>query len=208
MAGYGVDDVVPPPPPTNGQMTNGTTNGNMLTPYVVTDQRGYTLVKPAVTPKLMEMLALYGTAYITPTRVAIRPFTPEQLQAAKAGDPMWKSLVENQNAAKWVQDQVKAGGCVIGSASTLLMVLMSDRTVTVEPAPEIASVPVGTQEAKDAAKFPTMVVFAGDPDKKVSAPAAPGEDWMAKIGGPVGIAIIAGVAVGGIYLLTRKKKRY
>jgi hypothetical protein len=30
---------------------------------------------------------------------------------------------------------------------------------------------------------------------------------MAKLGGPVGVAVIAGVAVGGIYLLTRKKKR-
>jgi hypothetical protein len=77
------------------------------------------------------------------------------------------------------------------------------------PAPEtmseLSTRPVGSQEAKMTAALPYVAVFAGDPDKKV---AAPGDDWMAKLGGPVGIAVIAGVAVGGIYLLTRKKKTY
>lgn len=197
--GYGVDQPAPPPPPPNGMTTNG--NGAPMSPFVVKDERGYFLVKPAVRDQLMKTLATYGTTFLGgPTnRHIIKPYPPEMLAAT---DPQTKAIVESMNAAAWVKSQVDSGQVVFGLQSLLTGVL-SGQAVP-ENQSELGVFPVGSAEAKDAAKAPFAVVFGGDPDKKV---AAPGEDWMAKLGGPVGIAVIAGVAVGGIYLLTRKKKR-
>jgi hypothetical protein len=201
---YGYGDAVPatPPPPPNGTIVNGNGNGAAISPFVVKDERGYFLVKPAVRDQLMKTLATYGTTFLGgPTnRHIIRPYPPEMLAAT---DPTTKAIVESMNAAKWVKDQVAAGQVVFGLQSLLTGVL-SGQAVPDDQS-ELGVFPVGSMEAKDAAKAPFAVVFGGDPDKKV---AAPGEDWMAKVGGPIGIAVIAGVAVGGIYLLTRKKKRY
>lgn len=199
--GYGVDQPAPaPPPPPNGMTTNG--NGAAISPFVEKDARGYYLVKPAVREQLMKTLGTYGTTFLGgPTnRHIIKPIAPEILAAT---DPQTKAYVEGFNAAKWVKEQVAAGQVVFGLQSLLTGVLTGQAVP--ENQSELGVFPAGSQEAKDAAKAPFAVVFAGDPDKKI---AAPGEDWMAKIGGPVGIAVIAGVAVGGIYLLTRKKKRY
>jgi hypothetical protein len=179
--------------------TNG--NGAAVSPFVVKDERGYFMVKPAVREQLMKTLATYGTTFLGgPTnRHIIKPFPVEMLQAT---DPQTKAIVESMNAAAWIKSQLDAGQVVFG-LQTLLTGVLSGQAVP-ENQSELGVFPVGSQEAKDAAKAPFAVVFAGDPDKKV---AAPGDDWMAKIGGPIGIAVIAGVAVGGIYLLTRKKKR-
>jgi hypothetical protein len=202
--GYGteVPPAAPPPPPNGAVVPNG--NGAPLSPYVVRDERGYFLVKPAVREQLMKTLSTYGTTFLGgPTnRHIIKPFAPEILAAAQAGDANAKALVDGYNAAKWVKDQLAAGQVVFG-LQTLLTGVLSGQAVP-ENQSELGVFPTGSAEAKDAAKAPFAVVFAGDPDKKV---AAPGEDWMAKIGGPIGVAVIAGVAVGGVYLLTRKKKR-
>jgi hypothetical protein len=175
--GYGVDQpAAPPPPPPNGVVVpNG--NGAPISPFVVKDDRGYFLVKPAVREQLMKTLATYGTTFLGgPTnRHIIKPIAPELLAAT---DPQSKAYVEGFNAAKWVKDQVAAGQVVFG-LQTLLTGVLSGQAVP-ENQSELGVFPMGSQEAKDAAKFPASVVFAGDPDKKV---AAPGDDWMAKLGG-------------------------
>jgi len=200
IAGYGQE---PPPTPNgngngNGQVTNGNGAPDLAGMYVVTDERGYNLVKPAARETLMKNLASWGITFLGgPTNEhIIRPFAAELLQGAKEGNKEAKAVVDTANAAKFLKGSVANDQVVFGSVATLMAVIMNQPMIP-EDAATLGMWPAESNEAKAAAKLPDIVVFGGDPDSKPT-------DWL-MVGG---VALAATAVVGGVYLLATRKKGY
>lgn len=199
ISGYGQEPAqsvlivngAPPPAPPPTPAPPGTPSAAM---YVTKDERGYHFVKKELQPILMKTLEQYGTTFIggPGNNVKITPYTPEQLNAGKA-DPKAAAFLKSMSAAEWVKKQVSDGQVVFMMVGTLVAVMSGMAT----PDAMLGTWPAGSKEAQEAAKAPFGVVVGGDPDGGVT---------LAGIG-PVAIALVAAAAVGGIYLLTRKRGR-
>lgn len=204
IAGFGQEappPPAPPPPPSNGAaITNGaTTNGVSEKQFVETDSEGYRFVAPSARPTLMKLLEGYSTIVMGGTfnQVAIQPFTQQEIQAAQA-DPKAAALLKSRSARAWIGKQVAEDKVVFMSMPALVAIL------TGQPLPEgagqLGTFPVGSEDAKEAARAPFGVVVAGHPETMAG-------QALAMLTGPIGIAAMAAVAVGGIYLCTRKRGR-
>jgi hypothetical protein len=184
--GYG-QDAPPPPPPPNG-------NGAPLAPtydMYIAEKDGVQIVKPAVKPVLDAMFEQTSAVWISDTRIGMTPVSQAERDAANA-DPAAAKMLKDRSVATWVKAQLSAGRVVFMSKSDLLT-YMSAQGVG-----QLWSLPAGSPDAMAAAKNPMAVVVAGS---------ASGKDWMSYVGGPVGVAVIAGVVVGGGYLLYARSKK-
>lgn len=196
IAGYGQDAPAPPPPPNGAPPVPANGNG-MGKAYITTDsETGYRTVNKSVQPMLMATLAKYGTTFIGGqfNNVLIYPFTPEQLQAAQTS-PEMKKIIDAYNAKAWIEREVAKGNVVFGLSGTLVGVLTGQQLP--EGSNMLGTYPAGSPEAKEAAKNPAGVVWAGSPEGKGV--------MMAGIH-PAIIAIAAAAAVGGVYLIATRKK--
>jgi hypothetical protein len=144
----------------------------------------------------MQTLSTVGTTQITPTRVKLYRFTPEQMQAAKS-DANYEAIVKSTNAAAWTERQTKEGN-VVFMTMPVITALLSGQPLP-EPS-EAGAMKAGEQATKEAAKSPIGAVVAGDPRGTYGA-------LMAGLGGPLGVAAIAAVAVGGVYYVSTRKKK-
>ena len=197
ISGFGAEDVTsvtPPPPPPPSLEPGAPSNAN---PFVVTDSRGYNIVAPAIGPMLMQTLSMYGYIFLGGAfnNVKLVPFTPEELAAAQA-DATAASILGARQVTKWIADQIANGNVVFMSQPTLAAIMTGQQLPP--GADQLGTFPAGSDDAKAAAKAPTGVVIAGDPDA--------GGFSIAGLG-PVGIALVAAAAVGGVYLYRRSKKR-
>lgn len=192
IAGFGqaapalaVPPLAPPPPP--GGLAEGA--------VVTTDERGYRFIKPEVRTLVIEALKRYSTTFLGGpfNNVKLTPFTSEQISASQT-DPAAKAFMDSVSAFNWIKQQESANNVVFMSMPTLVAIMSGQ--VLPPGADMLGTFPVGSNEAKEAAKSPLGVVAAGDPE---------GKSMLAGFG-PFGIALIAAAAVGGIWYLAKKSR--
>ena len=166
--------------------------------FLMTDERGYRMLKPEIHVLFMEMMAnAYGAETITADRIKISPVTPEQ--AASGGVPM---------VAPWMKKAVNDGKAVFANQALVFSVLGG--TAIPSGVDEIGSAKAGSEAAKASAKDYGLIVLAGDPDKDISGGSKSGngaeEGFMAGLG-PAGVAALAAAVVGGGYVLYQSSKK-
>jgi hypothetical protein len=183
-----------------GAVDPSASNGAAASPeaaYVAVDKStGYRTVRASMRDKLMTNLKGYRVIVLGGqfNNVKLQPYTAEEFELAKTNTQM-QQIMASTNAAGWVDKQVKEKKAVFALTSTLLAV-MTHSPLT-EGSDTLGTFPAGSDEAKEAAKSPMGVVIAG----------MGGGLSLAMFGGPVGVAAIAAVAVGGVYYLSTRRGR-
>jgi hypothetical protein len=177
LVGFGVDTGIPP----------------AIDAATEIDSSGIRHYRESVAPQVAGML--YGYLAKSPDElttnvtgldtVLVKPFTPEEIASASAGDELSKQIMANFNALKWAQERAAAGMAVFVPFSVLW-----PTTDTANNGVLLGAMLASDRASMAAASAMPIGAFLMDPWSNTH------RDWLLPFG--IALVVAAGVGLGAV----------